>query len=51
MEKKLICPKCGGELRPTERLPRWLFCLVCGLAVSREDAAAHGAEVADGETT
>lgn len=50
MINKLICPKCGGGLIEAERLPRFLFCLVCGLAVTKEDAEAHS-EVDDGEAT
>lgn len=51
MGKKLICPKCGGDLTPMERLPRFLMCLICGIAVTRVDAETHAMETGDGEET
>lgn len=41
------CPRCGGEqVKGDKQLLHYLFCLICGLAVHEDDAAAHAQEVA-----
>lgn len=49
MPKPLQCPKCGGLLVPVgRRLPSFLVCLICGLAIRVEDAETHAVEVDHG---
>lgn len=51
MVKKLICPKCGGDLGPFGELHNFMQCLICGAVVSKESAEEHAVEVSDGEET
>lgn len=48
VDKPYKCPRCGGLLIPVGyRLPSFLTCIICGLAVRIEDAEDHATEVDD----